>query len=218
MANKNGSKQSEADLLWDEFNEKLGEWFRRENASWSGFCTLTLDLSECDFTDGAFPAKELIKLQQTDEWAIEELEMYLCEFPNGELLSFVCEMKWLKKLNLCGSNVSKIPAEFANLQRLEALRLDNCDDLHCFPKAICGCKSLKMLDLEYSFLKDKTLPDEFENLQSLEELNICGSFSEFPQVLLRLKSLKSVRIDEELIDDKIDKELKNRGIAWSRGY
>ena len=157
---------------------------------------LAFKVSEkCEFDDECFA--RLVK------WA-DDNKIAVGKFPREKE-----RLAKLKELDLGGCDLKTLPDEFANLQSLEKLVLSSFDLTHNnefqeFPKALCGLKNLKELDLSSCDLK--SLPDEFANLQNLERLDLGLSifytsfpnrFQEFPKsinILARLKNLKTLSL------------------------
>jgi len=144
---------------------------------------LAFKVSEkCEFDDECFA--RLVK------WA-DDNKIAVGKFPREKE-----RLAKLKELDLGGCDLKTLPDEFANLQSLEKLVLSSFDLTHNnefqeFPKALCGLKNLKELNLEHCDLE--SLPDEFANLQSLERLKLSNNeFQEFPKALCGLKNLKEL--------------------------
>ena len=78
-------------------------------------------------------------------------------------------MESLRKLNLNGTAIKKIPSSIQRLRGLQDLSLHNCKNLVNLPESICNLASLEILTV-IRCPKFKKLPDNLGRLQSLEHL------------------------------------------------
>ncbi len=88
----------------------------------------------------------------------------------------ICEMSWLKRLNIGANNLGSLPAEISKLTNLEELYVDSCN-LVRLPKEIGELKSLRILSVAGNLVEGEVgfaLPDTIGELTALEELNISG--------------------------------------------
>ncbi|APJ04245.1 leucine-rich repeat domain-containing protein [Silvanigrella aquatica] len=98
------------------------------------------------------------------------------------------ELNKLKTIILNGNKINEIPSWFAEeFPDLEDLRLTSCS-LQEFPKNVLLLNKLKKLELRNNRLT--SLPENIKNLQKLDRLELNNNkFSIFPEELLLLKNL-----------------------------
>ncbi|KKN25759.1 hypothetical protein LCGC14_0881440 [marine sediment metagenome] len=101
-------------------------------------------------------------------WHIEELSIDVIEDLN-EILPFIGDLKFLKKLHFRSGNLTNFPESVGHLFQLEALDLA-CNKLHSLPKTLKNLKLLRLLDLgENNFTE---FPNVIQEITSLEELDL----------------------------------------------
>ncbi|KAM2397315.1 hypothetical protein ACFXTH_034131 [Malus domestica] len=103
---------------------------------------------------------------------------------------FVGNMKKLSTLSLDGTAIQDVPSSIDHLIGLISLDLKDCKSLLCLPTAICSLKSLKILNLS-GCSKLETIPENWEKIECLEELDLSGTaIRDSPSSLFLMKSLK----------------------------
>ncbi|XP_034689087.1 disease resistance protein At4g27190-like [Vitis riparia] len=99
----------------------------------------------------------------------------LVMIPEGFLVGF----QQLRVLNLCGTQIQRLPSSLLHLSELRALLLKNCTCLEELPP-LGGLSQLQLLDCDSTAIKE--LPQGMEQLSNLRELNLS-----------RTKQLKTFR-------------------------
>lgn len=133
---------------------------------------------------------------------------YLRRFPKS-----ILKLEKLYGLDLKYCGLSSIPRGFQVLSSHIGVVILNGNPLKNIPRSLCQCKKLWWLGLSDCALR--SLPHRFANLHNLQELYLkYNDFSEFPQVLFKLKNLKKLVIDKHLITPDIAKQLKDKGIEY----
>lgn len=132
----------------------------------------------------------------------------LANFPR-----YILKLEKLYGLDLKYCGLSSIPRGFQVLSSHIGVVILNGNPLKNIPRSLCQCKKLWWLGLSDCALR--SLPHRFANLHNLQELYLkYNDFSEFPQVLFKLKNLKKLVIDKHLITPDIAKQLKDKGIEY----
>ncbi len=125
---------------------------------------------------------------------------HLKEIPNG-----ITKIKTLKSIDLSGNDFDVLPSDFANLEFLEEIKLN--DEIKMdLPKTLdilAKLPILKSLYLENDQLK--TIPSEVLKMKSLENLYLGNNQIEKVPVLKKLDHLKYL----DLKDNKIKTDLQD---------
>lgn len=104
----------------------------------------------------------------------------------------ICNLIYLKKLNLSINKIRRIPECIKQLENLEELDLSR-NPLFPFPEAISLLKSLRELKLNITSIRK--IPNSIGNLKSLKKLHVSGfGLKEIPNSIGNLKSLEELRL------------------------
>jgi Leucine-rich repeat (LRR) protein len=128
----------------------------------------------------AFPTElaELTELKLLGYADAERTEAMLRSLPN---------LRGLKTLRLCNTTLTKLPAEIAQLPKLELLEIRGNNRLASLPPELGTLAALRTLEI-LDCTKIKVLPAELAQL-NLTRLQINPAISTWPAALAKLKAL-----------------------------
>ena len=110
----------------------------------------------------------------------------------------------LRELGLSGNKFKALPKSVGKLADLGHINL-KANELTCLPESIGNLKRLKSMSLLCNNLS--SLPDSIGQL-NLRYLSLyMNNLKSLPDTLLNIKTLKSLEIDEDLMNDPVADEL-----------
>jgi len=139
--------------------------------------------------------------------------------------SSICDLKYLRYLNLSSGDFKTLPESICKLWNLQILKLDHCGNLRNLPNSLICLKGLQHLSLNYC-RKLSSLPPQIGKLTSLKTLSmyIVGNkrglfLAELGQLNLkgelrieRLERVKSVKDAKEA--NMFTKHLNSLQLTW----
>eukprot|EP01033_Poteriospumella_lacustris_P006153 gene6153-4417_t len=109
----------------------------------------------------------------------------------------VYHFRYLVSLNLSFNKITRLPDNFGELSSLEVLILSN-NRISKLPRSFNGLTSLRTLDLSGNSFS--YLPEEFGGMMNLADVDLSNNlFSSFPYPLIKLESLKILKISRNAI-------------------
>ncbi len=137
---------------------------------------------------------------------LDKLESLKIYFPNSNLNFSVSDSSSIKKLDLAGNKIKKLPNEIKKMIKLEKLNLFS-SDLKTLPFWISKLSKLEDLNLMSNQLTE--IPMAIKNLKSLKKLNLSGNkIKKIPNWIENLNNLKILDIGFNNIE-KINPSLCN---------
>ncbi|KAK7278872.1 hypothetical protein RJT34_23911 [Clitoria ternatea] len=111
----------------------------------------------------------------------------------GFLNSLLSRCKYLRLLNLEGSEYESLPHSIGKLKHLRFLSLSNNENLRKLPGSICNLQNLQGLSVN-GCIKLEKLPKGIGNLINLRQLHITTKQSNFPKEIANLTSLEILSV------------------------
>ncbi|WP_298782124.1 leucine-rich repeat domain-containing protein [uncultured Polaribacter sp.] len=138
----------------------------------------------------------------------------------AKISNSIAKLTSLKKLNLEGNGLIKIPKELFELLKLTELNL-GINNLKEIPKGIGKLKKLKVLKINSNWTNkfDPTnLMDELHLLESLQVLHLwsCQSVRHIPELIFNCNNLKEIDLDNNLLQDLPDSIYKMKWLKKLR--
>lgn len=184
------------DYTQKDLEEVLVEAARDEKGQVDGWSIISvLKKGDSPFKEGTKPPREIIeeelkRLAGSNQDTVTELDLTdkkLNGFPK-----LVTQLSNLRKLTLSENEIQEIPEEIGALSNLEELYLAKCG-LKKISAAIGQLKKLRILDISGN-RELHQLPDSFEALDNLRQLNADHVKLELPQTFMLPPQLEEISL------------------------